>query len=234
MGERLQIDLTSMLQNFIFTTCQRHTTGTGANSAGNACFSLLLSTRGILHSSSGVKFGLDYLNCTEWPDHAIEDNTTGPNCVFCPALNVFKFTACQWCRDGRWTNWSAGSAGGNLVMIKGKRCGSQQHGSLWTGIAKPKDQTAATSESCFARGGLHEGQHGWSKCILLWSTWTGNTQEWWLKQRGGKLTMRSKALFFFPTMWVWQAFSDHPLKYHSKCWILSAHLRQKYSFHCLI
>lgn len=100
MGERFQIKLMSMLPDFICTTCQRHTTGTRANSAGNTSFfSSLLSTRGILHWPSGTKYGFDYLNCTEGPDHNTEANTAGPNCIFCPALNVFKCTACQWGRD---------------------------------------------------------------------------------------------------------------------------------------
>lgn len=83
------------------------------------------------------------------------------------------------------------------------------------------------SEPCFARGGLHEAGHCWSKCLLHCSTWTGSTLVWWLTEAVSR-HWEARSSFF--TRWVRQALSDLPLKHHSKCWALLAHLRKAKMF----
>lgn len=102
ISKRFQIDLMSMLSDFIFTTCKINSVCTGANSADNACFSLLFSPqKEFFICLLEPNWSLDYLNCTEQPDHNTEANTTGPNCIFCPAHNVFIMSMRQRWEDGQ-------------------------------------------------------------------------------------------------------------------------------------
>lgn len=146
ISKRFQIDLMSMLSDFIFTTCKINSVCTGANSADNACFSLPFSPqKEFFICLLEPNWSLDYLNCTEQPDHNTEANTAGLNCIFCPALNVFKCTECQWGRDGRMDKLKCRVGWREPGDDQGRRWRSRQHGPRQTGTTKPRDQIAATS-----------------------------------------------------------------------------------------
>lgn len=224
----------SMLQNFIFTTCQRHTTGTGASSARNACFSLPFSPQGEF-SICLLETNLALTIWTAQSDQTILLKTTQQVLI---AYSVLRLT----CLNLQHANDA--EMGGEQTEVQ-----DRLEGTWWW--SRERDEEANSMDHCEQRlpNQEIEPQLLQSRALLEEGCMKENTAEVSvfcfgvlgleiLRSGGSNKEVVSEhweaRLFFFFIMWVWQELSDHPLKYHSKCWILSAHLRQKYSFHCLI